>query len=161
ESSLLWGTERVEDPYKLLGHALRKAVGVIARQQGRGLRAVARLAGAQQGGAQGLTMTPQGTPTLRHGVGADRRMSIAEAAMHHGRKSRSLRVDGYKRHGLRDLESRLMVAVGVTPANVPEASVPDAITTSRAAPQCTLREWPIDRASLASPLVQRRTDDLA
>jgi hypothetical protein len=33
-SSPLWGAGRVEDTYNLLGHALRKAVGVIARQQG-------------------------------------------------------------------------------------------------------------------------------
>ena len=46
DSSPLWGTGRVEDPYNLLGHALRKAVGVVARQQGRGLRAVAEEAGA-------------------------------------------------------------------------------------------------------------------
>ena len=29
-----WGAGRVEDPDNLLGHALRKAVGVLARQQG-------------------------------------------------------------------------------------------------------------------------------
>jgi hypothetical protein len=36
DSSPLWGAGRVEDTYNLLGHALRKALGVIARQQGRG-----------------------------------------------------------------------------------------------------------------------------
>jgi transposase len=46
DSSPLWGAGQVEDTYNLLGHALRKAVGVIARQQGRGLRAVAEEAGA-------------------------------------------------------------------------------------------------------------------
>ena len=46
DSSPLWGAGRVEDTYNLLGHALRKALGVIARQQGRGLRAVAEEAGA-------------------------------------------------------------------------------------------------------------------
>ena len=46
DSSPLWGAGRGEDTYNLLGHALRKAVGVIARQQGRGLRAVAEEAGA-------------------------------------------------------------------------------------------------------------------
>jgi hypothetical protein len=29
-----WGAGQVEDPDNLLGHALRKAVGVLARQQG-------------------------------------------------------------------------------------------------------------------------------
>jgi transposase len=46
DSSPLWGAGRVEDTYNLLGHALRKAVGVIARQQGRELAAVADEAGA-------------------------------------------------------------------------------------------------------------------
>jgi len=31
----LWGASKVEDTYNLLGHALRKAISVIARQQGR------------------------------------------------------------------------------------------------------------------------------
>src|SRR4051812_23175723 len=41
DSSPLWGAGRVEDTYNLLGHALRKALGVIARQQGRGLAELA------------------------------------------------------------------------------------------------------------------------
>ena len=46
DSSPLWGAGRVEDTYNLLGHALKKALGVLARQQGRGLAAVASEAGA-------------------------------------------------------------------------------------------------------------------
>ena len=46
DSSPLWGAGRVEDTSNLLGHALRKALGVMARQQGRGLRAIADEAGA-------------------------------------------------------------------------------------------------------------------
>ncbi len=46
DSSPLWGAGRVEDTYNLLGHALKKALGVIARQQGRGLAEVAEEAGA-------------------------------------------------------------------------------------------------------------------
>src|SRR5690606_21984169 len=46
DSSPLWGAGRVEDTYNLLGHALRKALGVVARQQGRGLADVATEAGA-------------------------------------------------------------------------------------------------------------------
>jgi hypothetical protein len=37
DASPLWGAGRVEDTINLLGHALRKALGVIARQQGWGL----------------------------------------------------------------------------------------------------------------------------
>jgi hypothetical protein len=221
DSSPLWGAGRVEDTYNLLGHALRKALGVIARQQGRGLRVVAEeadaslvagpsikaaldldwddataqqhaltrilealsavehwldaqpvpeatvsramasLAVAQQVCAQDLTTTPEGTPTMRQGVAVERRISIEDAEMRHGRKSRSLLVDGYKRHVLRDLDSHLIMAVGVTPANVPEASVTDAIATDLTAQQCTLRELHIDRAYLASTLVQQRAETLA
>jgi hypothetical protein len=209
DSSPLWGAGRVEDTSNLLGHALRKALGVIARQQGRGLtemasevgtalvagsslkaaldldwddpgarqqaltmildtlttvehwlasqptqaegtsQVAASLAVAHQVQTQDIPLAPDGTPTLRQGVAADRRISVEDAEMRHGRKSRSLLVDGYKRHGLRDLESRLIVAVGVTPANVPEASVTDAIETALAAQQSTLQELHIDRAYLA------------
>ena len=48
DSSPLWGAGRVEDPYNLLGHALRKALRVIARPQGRELVAVATAARAAQ-----------------------------------------------------------------------------------------------------------------
>jgi transposase len=123
-------------------------------------RAVASLVVAQQVGAQDLTTAPDGTPTLRHGVAADRRISVEEAEMRHGRKSWRVLIDEYKRHVLRDLDSRLIVAVGVTPANVPEASVTDAITTDLAAQQSTLQELHIDRACLASTLVQQRPTTL-
>src|SRR4029450_13221217 len=53
----LWGAGRVEDTYNLLGHALRKAVGVIARQQGRGLPEVAAAAGAPLVGGGGVEAT--------------------------------------------------------------------------------------------------------
>jgi hypothetical protein len=41
DSSPLWGASKVEDTYNLLGHALKKALSVIARQQGRRLTEVA------------------------------------------------------------------------------------------------------------------------
>ena len=50
---------------------------------------------------------------------------------------------------------------GLTPANAPEASVTDAIETDLAAQQSTLKELHIDRAYLASTLVQKRPADLA
>jgi hypothetical protein len=106
-------------------------------------------------------MTPEGTPIIRQGMAAERCMSVADAEMRHGRKRRSLLADGYTRHGLRDVDARLMVAGGVTPANAPEARVTDASETDLAAQQCTLQALPIDRADLASPLVQQRTETLA
>lgn len=46
DSSPLWGAARVEDTYNLLGHALRKALNVIARDQKQELSTIASLAGA-------------------------------------------------------------------------------------------------------------------
>jgi Transposase DDE domain len=47
--------------------------------------------------------------------------------MRHGRKSRSVRFDGYKRHAL----TGLVTAAGITPANTPEASVTGGITADQ------------------------------
>ena len=81
--------------------------------------------------------------------------------MRHGRKSCSQLVDGYKRHVLRDLDSGLIPAVGITAANVPEASVTDSILDDLAAQQLRVREWHIDRAYLASRVVRERSPEVA
>jgi len=220
DSSPLWGAGRVEDTYNLLGHALKKALGVIARQQGWELAVVAEAAGAsvvagsslkavldldwddpqaqrqalavalttleavegwfsqqptevqhnraiqdslaaaRQVEAQDVVKTPQGISTLRQGVAPDRRISIEDEEMRHGRKSRSQLIDGYKRHILRDLDTGLVRAVGLTAANQPEASVTDAIAADLAAQSATLRELHIDRAYLSSTLVKERPPEL-
>jgi hypothetical protein len=223
DSSPLWGAGRVEDTINLLGHALRKVVGVLARQQGWGLAegtrvlaaqagvpelgasslkaaldldwddpaalghalgvvlgAVGRVEGlaAELGGgsdpavAKGLAAARQvrdqdtvvgadGTASLRQGVAKDRRISIEDAQMRHGRKTKSVRIDGYKRHVLTDLDTQLVPAVGVTAANIPEAEVADQITDDLQAQDLTLGELDIDRAYLSSSLVQQRDPDLA
>jgi len=221
DSSPLWGAGRVEDTYNLLGHALRKALSVIARQQGRGLAAVAEEAGAallgdrslkaaldlnwdepvecaqaltiilttletveayagqqalapkaaeqiaeslavaEQVRAQDVTAAAAGQPMLRQGVAQDRRISVEDADMRHGRKSASRLIDGYKRHVMHDLDSALVRAVGLTAANAPEAGVTDAIMADLAEQKVVLGELHIDRAYLSSTLVRERTPDLA
>ncbi len=221
DSSPLWGAGRVEDTYNLLGHALRKALGVLARQQGRGLADVATEAGAsilggpslkaaldldwddpaertralvtvldalgaveryvdelaeadgpvpatldardaaRQVRAQDVERTADGTPIVRRGVARERRISIEDAEMRHGRKSRSHRVDGYKRHVLRDLDAGLIRAAGITPANAPEASVTEAIVADLDRQAAHLAELHIDRGYLSSALVRERPADLA
>jgi len=49
DASPRWGAGRVEDTINLLGHALRKVVGVLARQQGWGLAEGTRVLAAQAG----------------------------------------------------------------------------------------------------------------
>ena len=220
DSSPLWGAGRVEDTFNLMGHALRKALGVIAVLQGRGQAAGTAIVVAQAGvpelaasslkaaldrdwddpGARdgalaevlGLLQTVEAfvagqagdeaaaaavaaarqvrdqdvdlagpTPTLRRGVARDRRISVEDAQMRHGRKSRSVLFDGYKRHVLRDLDTGLVPAVGITPANVPEASVTDDIEADLQAAGMSLAELHIDRAYLSSALVRDRGPDLA
>jgi Transposase DDE domain/Transposase domain (DUF772) len=220
DSSPLWGAGRVEDTINLMGHALRKALGVIAVVQGRGqaagIPAVAAQAGVPQLGASSLkaaldrdwddpaardqalaevlgfldqveefvagqfgdktaaaAVAVAGqvrdqdidldgpAPSLRRGVAKDRRISVEDGQMRHGRKSRSVLFDGYKRHVLRDLDTGLVPAVGITAANAPEASVTSAISADLDAAGRRLAELHIDRAYLASDLVRDRGPDLA
>ena len=222
DSSPLWGAGRVEDTINLLGHALRKVVGVLARQQGWGLAegtrvlaeragtpelaasslkaaldldwddpaalqhalgvvlgavgrveglaaelggsqdpAVARgLAAARQIQEQDIVVGADGIAGLGQGVARDRRISIEDPQMRHGRKTKSVRIDGYKRHVLCDLDTELVCAVGVTAANVAEAEVATQITADLAAQDLTLGELDIDRAYLSSSLVRDRDPDL-
>lgn len=74
-----------------------------------------------------MTIDEQGKPKLKTGVAPNRRISVEDPQMRHGRKSRSQRFDGYKRHVLRDLDIGVIRAVGLTPANAPEATVTDAL----------------------------------
>ncbi len=76
------------------------------------------LAIAKQVEEQDVQISEKGKASLVKGVAKDRRISVEDGQMRHGRKSRSVRVDGYKRHVLHDLDSGLIRAVGITPANV-------------------------------------------
>jgi Transposase DDE domain len=80
--------------------------------------------------------------------------------MRHGRKSRNVRIDGYKRHVLHDLDTDLIRAVGITPANMPEASVTREISADLEHQGVYLKELHIDRAYLSSHLVRERSDEL-
>jgi transposase len=99
----------------------------------------------------------------RRSAGASRpcRISIEDADMRHGRKSRSHCVYGYKRHVLRDLDAGLIRAVGMTPANAPEASVTEAIVADLDRQAARLDELHIDRAYLSSALARKRPVGLA
>jgi hypothetical protein len=115
---------------------------------------------AQQIQAQDVEVDEKGKVSLIKGVAKDRRISVEDAEMRHGRKSRSVRVDGYKRHVLHDLDTELIRAVGITAANVAEASVTEAISEDLERQEAYLKELHIDRAYLSSHLVRERSDDL-
>ncbi|MEG4990265.1 IS1182 family transposase [Microcoleus sp. BR0-C5] len=221
DSSPLWGAARVEDTYNLLGHALRKALEVIARDQKQNLSTIASQAGADllsgsslkaaldldwdapQQKTEALTriletlnnveswvtektdlnatavtqakqsiedariieaqdteLGANGGAKLRKGVAPNRRISIEDKDMCHGRKSRNKCFNGYKRHVLKDLDLGVVRAVGVTSANQPEAEVTVAIETDLQSQKVKLEELQIDRAYLTSHLVKQRDSDL-
>lgn len=118
------------------------------------------LEAARQVRAQDVEANESGNPALIKGVAKDRRISIEDPEMRHGRKSRRVRVDGYKRHVCRDLDSELVVAVGITRANAPEASVAEGIKRDLQEQEITLKELHIDRAYLSSTLVSERSSEL-
>jgi transposase len=129
-------------------------------QQEDALLAQPSLSIAQQVKAQDVQVDEKGQESLIKGVAKDRRISVEDGQMRHGRKSRSVLVDGYKRHVLHDLDTNLIRAVGITPANVPEASVTEAISEDLERQEVCLKELHIDRAYLSSHLVRERSDDL-
>ncbi|GHO61822.1 hypothetical protein KSC_007140 [Ktedonobacter sp. SOSP1-52] len=115
---------------------------------------------AQQIKTQDVEVNEGSKAHLIKGVAKERRISVEDAEMRHGRKSRSVRADGYKRHVLHDLDMDLIRAVGITPANVPDASVTEAISADLEQQQMVLKELHIDRAYLSSHLVRERSEEL-
>jgi hypothetical protein len=181
DSTPLFGAGRVEDTFNLLGHALRKAVGLAAKELGRSAAALMEDAGlalvgqsslkaaldldwgapsaresalrlvleeverwkrwleqhlsAQEPPMQEMLETigqivaqdtepdPEGGPGARRikkHVAPDRRISIEDADMRHGRKSSSKTFNGFKEHWALDLDSNVTREVVVCPANHPE-----------------------------------------
>jgi hypothetical protein len=89
---------------------------------------------------------------LRQGVAKDRRISIAEPEMRHGRKNKTRTFNGYKSHLGMDLDTELVLACAVTPANHPEAQALGPIAADvRRYPDCSpVAELHIDRGYQAA-----------
>lgn len=90
---------------------------------------------------------------IKQGVAKERRISVRDGQMRHGRKSKSSRVDGYKRHIALDLNEKLILAVAVTPANRPEAEATDDLLADVRRPGHIVEALHIDRGYLAAPAV--------
>lgn len=103
--------------------------------------------------AQDLEETADG-PRVRQGVAHDRRVSIEDAEMRHGRKSTSYTFNGYKRHVATDLDTGLLVAVAITPANVPEMTAMPLLQDDFQHQHIEVRELFIDRGYIASDFVE-------
>src|SRR6266700_1319698 len=166
DSSPLWGAGRVEDTYNLVGHALRKVMSVIAAQREWELAEVAQEAGAELvcGSSLKANLDRDWDQTTQKEEALSLVLTtltqVEDGQMRHGRKSRSVRVDGYKRHVLHDMDSGMVRAVGVTAANAPEASVTEAISADLDHQAVTLQELHIERAYVSSHWVRTRSPEL-
>ncbi len=166
DSSPLWGAGRVEDTYNVVGHALRKVMSVIAAQREWELAEVAQEAGAELvcGSSLKANLDRDWDQTTQKEEALSLVLTtltqVEDGQMRHGRKSRSVRVDGYKRHVLHDMDSGMVRAVGVTAANAPEASVTEAISADLDHQAVTLQELHIERAYVSSHRVRTRSPEL-
>jgi hypothetical protein len=103
-----------------------------------------------------------GARRITKGVAAERQISVSDPDMRHGRKSKSTRVDGYKRHVGTDLPTKLIVAVAITRANRPEGEAAEGLLGDLRRQGLTLASAYVDRAYLeASALVAARESGTA
>ena len=215
DSTPLFGAGRVEDTLNLLGHALRKAVGLAAQELGTAAEAIGEDAGLALVGqsslkaaldldwgepkarekALGLVLEeverwkqwleqqqslsaheppmkevldtiaqvvtqdtepdPEGGPggrRIKKHVAPDRRISIEDQDMRHGRKSSSKTFNGFKEHFVLDLDSKATREVVVRPANEPEYAVVEMVAEELESGQGLL-QLDIDLGYMASPRI--------
>jgi hypothetical protein len=100
---------------------------------------------------------PGGGVRIKQGVAEDRRISVEDGEMRHGRKTKSKRINGYKRHVATDLDSKAILACSVLPANRPEHEALPELKSDMDAQGIRVAEAHFDRAYMASPTV----DELA
>lgn len=93
---------------------------------------------------------------IREGVAPDRRISVEDGEMRHGRKSKSKRFNGYKRHIATDLDTKLILACAVTPANRPEEEAAPMLRDDIACQpkRAEIGSLHIDRGYIGSEVVQ-------
>ena len=103
---------------------------------------------------QDLEPDPQGGGSrIREGVAEDRRVSITDREMRHGRKSKSKRFNGFKRHIAADVDRGLILACAITPANRPEDEAMPSLTVDMAHQGLDVDHLLIDRGYINSTLV--------
>jgi len=95
----------------------------------------------------------RGKPRVRQGVAEDRRVSVEDPDMRHGRKTKSKRFNGFKRHIASDLDTNLILACAVTPANRPEGDAMPELKADIERAQRVIAEVHVDRGYIASPVV--------
>lgn len=92
---------------------------------------------------------------IRQGVAPDRRVSVEDGEMRHGRKSKSHRFNGFKQHIATELETELILACNVTPANQPEAEAAPVLQQDLERQKVQIEQLHIDRGYITSPVVEQ------
>jgi hypothetical protein len=104
--------------------------------------------------AQDTERDKDGRVQIKQGVAEDRRISIEEPEMRHGRKSKSKRFNGYKQHIATDLNSDLILACAITPANRPEEEATPQLKADLDLQRTSINRLYIDRGYINSDLVE-------
>lgn len=108
--------------------------------------------------AQDTERGPTGKVQIKQGVAEDRRVSIEETEMRHGRKSKSKRFNGYKQHIATDLDTMLILACAVTPANRPEEEATPRLKEDLDHQHAVIGKLYVDRGYINSTLVDEVQD---
>lgn len=103
--------------------------------------------------AQDTEQDKNGRIRIKQGVAEDRRVSIEEPEMRHGRKSKSKRFNGYKQHVATDLNSDLILACAITPANRPEEEATPQLKADLDLQRASIGRLYVDRGYINSELV--------
>ena len=89
---------------------------------------------------------------IREGVAKDRRVSVRDADMRHGRKTRSKAFNGYKQHIAVDLDRRLVLACAVVSANRREFEALPELKNDLGRYERSLSELHVDRGYVTHEL---------
>lgn len=102
---------------------------------------------------QDLEPDPEGgRVVIAQRVAKDRQISVEDEDMRHGRKSRTSRFDGYKRHIARDLNEGLILEARIAPANEPDKAQLDEMLCEIESQGVPVSEVHVDRGYVGADL---------
>lgn len=97
-----------------------------------------------------------GGERIREGVAPDRRVSIEDPDMRHGRKNKNKVFNGYKQHLSTDLDTDLILSAALLPANRQEAEAAAPLLKDIERQGFVVAEMYIDRGYISSEAIKER-----